>query len=175
MRKPTTRELIHALEAAGKNHRIFEDAYMHGNRDEMWSGFYSAFVLGRCGEFMPADILAEILNNAGKSDDWSAVAAALIQKNIKSDESESYKETCEVFYVCPKCFRVSETMGNCKSCGADVFEFHPGDENDPCRCPVVNENGEVVTHAPLWWLRCVAPEMVNYGMLNKNRNQKEDE
>lgn len=47
-------DLERALSAAGAAHHDYEQKTLNGVRDELWPGFYAAYVLGRLGDF--ADI-----------------------------------------------------------------------------------------------------------------------
>ena len=51
MTRPTVQELEQALAAAGFAHHEFETRFLAGVRDEMWPGWYAAYVLGRLGDF----------------------------------------------------------------------------------------------------------------------------
>lgn len=173
MNRPSESDIAAALEKAAKLHHAYEEHYLNGKRDQLWSGFYAAYVLGRCGEFTTAEELAGQLENISMSDKWNADAAAKIYAGmVQSVPDSSGGEEQNVLYICARCFRAAEKPGTCKRCGSQLYEFHPGDEDDPCRCPVVDSNGEIVTHAPLWWLRCVAPEMIKKMRLEGSRKQQ---
>lgn len=161
MKYPTKSQLITALDRAGELHHSYEKVYLTGERDVHWAGFYAAYMLGRYGDFERAELVAEQLEKTPVSDHWAADAAeAVLQISSGQAASSGGKEQPhEVMYVCPHCFTASDMPGTCAVCGYRLFEFRPGDIDDPCRCPVRNEQGEVVTHAPLWWLRSVAPEL----------------
>ena len=161
MKYPTKSQLIAALDRAGELHHSYEKVYLAGERDERWAGFYTAYVLGRYGDFESPELVAEQLEKTPVSNSWAVDAAeAVLQiSSGQADGSGGEEQPHEVMYVCPHCFTASDTPGACAVCGYRLFEFRPGDIDDPCRCPVINEQGEVVTHAPLWWLRSVAPEL----------------
>jgi hypothetical protein len=55
---PSDSALAEALSAAGAAHHEYEQTALKGLRDELWSGFYAAFVLGRLGDFTAASSLA---------------------------------------------------------------------------------------------------------------------
>lgn len=67
-------ELVAALTAAGKAHHEFETVTLEGERDELWAGFYAAYVLGRLGDFTSPSRLAGILE-AVDGDPWAEAAA----------------------------------------------------------------------------------------------------
>lgn len=56
-------------------------------------------------------------------------------------------------YLCPRCLWVDESPGPCPDCGHERAVCRPGDPDDPCRRPLMDESGRVKTRAPLWWLR----------------------
>lgn len=67
-------ELISALDAAAAAHHEFEEVALDGVRDELWAGFYAAYVLGRLGDFLPPSVLAGILESVS-DEPWSEAAA----------------------------------------------------------------------------------------------------
>ena len=73
---PTEAELQTALKAASEAHHNYESEYLAGKRDEMWPGWYAAYVLGRHGDFATPTELTRLIEGAPKeSDDWAATAA----------------------------------------------------------------------------------------------------
>jgi hypothetical protein len=79
---PPQSELEEALAAAAVAHHDFERAVLKGERDELWAGFYAAFLLGRFGEFAAAGRLAALLAEVDASDDWAAVAAEHVLRKL---------------------------------------------------------------------------------------------
>jgi len=79
---PSAEALEAALAAAGSSHHEFETHYLNGMRDELWPGYYAAYVLGRLGDFArPTDLarwLAEVTAAAG----WPAVAATHVRTKL---------------------------------------------------------------------------------------------
>lgn len=71
---PSKSSLEVALADAGHAHHDYETVVLKGVRDELWSGFYAAFVLGRLGGFTSAGRLAQLLEAVPAQPDWSAVA-----------------------------------------------------------------------------------------------------
>ena len=51
MKTPSLDDLTQTLAQAGSAHHDFEQNILAGVRDELWHGFYAAFVLGRLGDF----------------------------------------------------------------------------------------------------------------------------
>jgi len=171
MKYPTNAQLVTALQQAGDLHHSYEQVYLGGKRDVLWSGFYAAYILGHCGSFLPAEKVAEELDKVPASRDWSINAAKALLE-VLDNSLETAKAAQETMYVCPNCFTAADAPGECSDCGHQLYEFRPGDVDDPCRCPVINDQGEIVTHAPLWWLRSVAPELAKRMETDRNRNEQ---
>lgn len=74
--------LEQALAEAGRAHHDYETVVLRGVRDELWPGFYAAFVLGRLGGFTSASRLARLLEEVTVPANWSAAAAAHVLKNL---------------------------------------------------------------------------------------------
>lgn len=75
MTNPPQDELEKALRAAGSAHHDYEQVALNGVYDELWPGFYAAFVLGRLGDFTTASTLSQWLEDAPSGDAWAATAA----------------------------------------------------------------------------------------------------
>lgn len=67
-----------------------------------------------------------------------------------------------VVYVCVRCLTPAGEPGECTYCGGKRVGCKPGDPDDPCRRPLVDEGGQIRTRAPLWWLVYTVPELVKY-------------
>ena len=74
--------LIEALDAAAKAHHDYETVTLEGVRDDQWSGFYAAYVLGRVSDVLTSSELARVLEAVDAADDWSGAAADGILKAI---------------------------------------------------------------------------------------------
>ena len=72
---PEFHALEQALIDAGRTHHDYETVVLNGIRDELWPGFYAAFVLGRIGPFTTASRLSRLLGEVTASANWSAAAA----------------------------------------------------------------------------------------------------
>lgn len=72
---PSKSELAQALSAAASAHHEFEQTALKGVRDDLWAGFYAAFVLGRLGGFAAASRLAGLLEEVNAPSNWSETAA----------------------------------------------------------------------------------------------------
>lgn len=172
MKYPTKSQLIAALSRAGELHHTYKKEHLGGSRDEHWSGFYAAYMIGRYDLFQNIEALTEELEKVPVIANWAQEAAeTLLDLSEKEGSTAERQGQNEILYVCPHCFTAAEAPGKCAVCGYQLHEFKPGDVDDPCRCPVINERGEVVTHAPLWWLRSVAPELAE--RMEKDRNKNE--
>lgn len=63
------------------------------------------------------------------------------------------EESAAPVCLCPHCLTPATEPGLCDVCGHTRLVCRPGDPNDPCRKPLMTAGGEVVTRAPLWWLK----------------------
>ncbi len=81
---PNRSALVEALAAAGGVHHEYEKLVLKGVRDELWPGFYAAFVLGRLGEFAAASRLSILLEEVEVATDWSEAAADHVLKKLRS-------------------------------------------------------------------------------------------
>jgi|Deesub1362A_J573_1020465.scaffolds.fasta_scaffold03859_2 hypothetical protein len=62
-------------------------------------------------------------------------------------------EISDRIYVCPRCFEVEAQAGKCPRDGAELVRCEPGSTDDPCRKPLMDRQGRVLTRAPRWWLQ----------------------
>ena len=70
----------------------------------------------------------------------------------------------EWIYICPRCFEAQDSDGHCSKDGTKLISCRPGHPDDPCRRPLVDEDGKIRTRAPIWWLRYSVMEVLrNYG------------
>lgn len=81
-RIPTMEELTEALAAAGSAHHEYEQTALKGERDEEWAAFYTAYVLGRLGDFVKPSVLSGLLTEAPLTDNWAESAAAHVLMRI---------------------------------------------------------------------------------------------
>jgi hypothetical protein len=58
-----------------------------------------------------------------------------------------------VFYLCPVCFRRSESDDECHAQRMVVCDA--GEWDDERRRPIVGADGRLLTHAPRWFLEAV--------------------
>jgi hypothetical protein len=79
---PDPSALEQALADAGRAHHDYETVVLQGVRDELWPGFYAAFVLGRLGAFTTASRLSRLLAEATAPANWPAAAAAHVRKQL---------------------------------------------------------------------------------------------
>jgi hypothetical protein len=81
---PSKSELAQALSAAASAHHEFEQTALKGVRDDLWAGFYAAFVLGRLGGFAAASRLAALLEEVNAPSNWSETAAEHVLIKLRS-------------------------------------------------------------------------------------------
>ena len=82
--QPSQEQLRQALAAAGSAHHEYEQNSLGGTRDEQWTGWYAAYVLGRLGDFVAPSALAPWLEEAPAGSDWSASAAAYVHDRMSA-------------------------------------------------------------------------------------------
>ena len=75
---PSVDELELALTEAGSAHHEYEMVTLNGVRDQLWPGFYAAYVLGRLGNFTKPSVLSNLLENAPESDNWAKSSAEFL-------------------------------------------------------------------------------------------------
>ena len=80
---PSKSELAQALSAAASAHHEFEQTALKGVRDDLWAGFYAAFVLGRLGDVAAASRLAALLEEVDAPSNWSEVAAEHVLAKLR--------------------------------------------------------------------------------------------
>ena len=79
---PTEQQLKDTLSAAGSAHHDYEANFLSGARDEQWAGFYSAYVLGRLGDFTTPTLLTRSLKAVSGDGDWPQNAAIRVLSTI---------------------------------------------------------------------------------------------
>ena len=83
MSHPSHESLERALADAGSAHHDYEQVALGGERDELWPGFYAAYVLGRVGDFVSPSSLSQWLNEAPSGDNWADSAASYVLANLE--------------------------------------------------------------------------------------------
>ena len=81
---PSDSAIAEALAAAGSAHHEYEQTALKGVRDELWAGFYAAFVLGRLGDFTAASRLAALLEEVDAPSNWSQAAAEHVATRLRA-------------------------------------------------------------------------------------------
>jgi hypothetical protein len=81
---PSDSAIAEALSAAGPAHHEYEQTALKGVRDELWAGFYAAFVLGRLGDFTAASRLAALLEEVDAPSNWSEAAAEHVATTLRA-------------------------------------------------------------------------------------------
>ena len=74
--------LEQALRDASTSHHKYEEDILDGVRDEYWSGWYAAYVLGRLGDFTSPSELSRLLESVSGDGDWYLIASAMIYKKF---------------------------------------------------------------------------------------------
>ncbi len=72
---------------------------------------------------------------------------------MKGERIAGRSVEAERLYLCARDFTPADGPGACKVCGRDIVECEPGRPGEPSRRPLIDPAGEVLTRAPLWWLR----------------------
>lgn len=65
-------------------------------------------------------------------------------------------------YLCPRCFEAQTAPGFCPNDGAELLSCRPGAPDDPCRRPLMDDKGRVVSRAPIWWLQYTVRDLMSY-------------
>ncbi|MGI9554094.1 MAG: hypothetical protein ACR2NC_04145 [Thermodesulfobacteriota bacterium] len=79
---PSVEKLTIALKEAGSVHHEYEMVTLNGIRDQLWSGFYAAYVLGKLGNFTTPSVLSKLLEDAPDSDEWAKSAAEYLEGKL---------------------------------------------------------------------------------------------
>lgn len=58
-----------------------------------------------------------------------------------------------IVYLCPTHLISAGQPGMCPKCDQEMVGCRPGDPDDPCRRPLMDQRGHILTRAPLWWLQ----------------------
>ncbi len=83
--QPTQEELHQTLQAAWNAHHEYEMNALKGVHDELWPGWYAAYVLGRLGDFVTPSELSSWLENVPGEGDWTANAAKFVVAQLGKD------------------------------------------------------------------------------------------
>jgi hypothetical protein len=65
-------------------------------------------------------------------------------------------------FLCPNCLLPGAEAGACPACGHTRVSCRPGDPDDPCRRPLMDQRGRVLSRAPLWWLQYTVQELAQH-------------
>lgn len=79
---PSMEELELALSEAGSAHHEYELVTLNGIRDQLWPGFYAAYVLGKLGNFTTPSVLSNLLETAPDSENWPKSAAEFVLSKL---------------------------------------------------------------------------------------------
>jgi hypothetical protein len=81
---PSRSALAEALSAAASAHHEYEVTALKGARDDLWAGFYAAFVLGRFGDIGPASRVAALLEEVDVPSNWPEATAEHVLIKLRS-------------------------------------------------------------------------------------------
>ena len=81
---PSKSALAQALSGAASAHHEYEETALKGVRDDLWAGFYAAFVLGRLGDIAAASRLATLLQEVDAPSNWAEAAAEHVLIELRS-------------------------------------------------------------------------------------------
>ncbi|MGD8813833.1 MAG: hypothetical protein PVI78_05095 [Anaerolineales bacterium] len=56
-------------------------------------------------------------------------------------------------YICSRCLTAEGEPGACQQCGLQLIACQPGAKDDPQRRPLMDDQGNLRSHAPIWWLK----------------------
>lgn len=59
-------------------------------------------------------------------------------------------EEHRIIYICPECFMIAEDPRNC--CEHEMTRIDAGAPGDERSKPLMDEQGELKTRAPVWWV-----------------------
>ena len=79
----TKAALEQALRDASSSHHEYEVNVLDGVRDKYWSAWYSAYVLGRLGDFTSPSNLTHLMDSVPSDGDWFSSASCLIFDKFK--------------------------------------------------------------------------------------------
>jgi hypothetical protein len=80
---PTHEELSALLSETWNSHSEFQEVYLKGVHDEMWAGWYAAYVIGRLGEITTPSKLTQLLEAVDANhESWTDAAAAHVLKAL---------------------------------------------------------------------------------------------
>ena len=84
MISPLTKSALEqALRDASSSHHEYEVNVLDGVRDEYWSAWYAAYVLGRLGDFTSPSELTHLMDSVSSDGDWFSNASCLIFDKFK--------------------------------------------------------------------------------------------
>jgi uncharacterized protein len=93
---PFDSDLAQVLSAAASAHHEYEQTALNGARDQLWAGFYAAYVLGRLGDFTAASTLAGLLEEVDAPSTWSAAAAAHVTTTLSAQSDTTAPTVTDV-------------------------------------------------------------------------------
>ena len=80
---PTKEQILKTLIAAAKAHHEYQTNILGGVRHNQWTGWYSAYVLGRLGDFTTPSLLSKWLEEVSDEKGWFKNAAEYVHLKIR--------------------------------------------------------------------------------------------
>jgi hypothetical protein len=68
----------------------------------------------------------------------------------------------EQVYLCPRCLEAHDAPGICSRDGTRLLTCRPGNPDDPCRRPLIDSRGRVLSRAPIWWLQYTVRNLLDF-------------
>jgi hypothetical protein len=81
---PTQEQLMKTLIDAAKAHHEYQSNFLGGVRHTLWAGWYSAYVLGRLGEFTTPTLLTGWLEEVADEKPWFKKATEYVLIKIRN-------------------------------------------------------------------------------------------
>ena len=72
-----------AFSVANECHHDFELNILNVESDRQWAGWHASYVLGRLGDFVSPATLSQWLEDTPNKDNWSALTASYIMKQLE--------------------------------------------------------------------------------------------
>lgn len=81
---PSKQDITKALISAAKAHHEFQTNFLNGVHHEQWAMWYSAYALGRLGDFTTPTLLTQWLTEVAAEKDWFKRTAEHILERLKN-------------------------------------------------------------------------------------------
>lgn len=81
----TQQQLLKTLIDAAKAHHEYQTNFLGGVRHAQWASWYSAYVLGRLGDFTTPTLLTGWLEEVSEEKSWFKKAAEHVHLKLETD------------------------------------------------------------------------------------------